>query len=85
MIVKVFTKENGPEMREAKEFGSKLETDGYSVEYLDIEEEKTSSQIELYDVYSFPTFIIVRDDGSEVERWRGVIPIAGDIKNFLNQ
>lgn len=85
MIVKLFTKENGPEMREAKELGSKLELEGYSVEYLDADDEKTSSQMELYDVYSYPTFIIAREDGSEIEKWRGIIPIAGDIKNFLNQ
>lgn len=84
MKVLIFTKEDGPETREAKEFGENLTKEGYEVEYLDADDEKTTSQAEVYDVYSYPTFIVVREDGSEVERWRGQIPIAGDLKNFLN-
>jgi hypothetical protein len=81
----IFTKEDGPEQREALEFGARLESENYQVRYIDADEESATSDIELYDVYSYPTFVVIRDDGSEVESWRGVTPIAGDIKNFLNQ
>jgi hypothetical protein len=85
MKVYIFTKEDGPEMREAKEFGANLTTEGYDVEYYDCDEELSTPKIEIYDIYSYPTFVIAREDGSEIECWRGTVPIAGDFKNFLNQ
>lgn len=85
MKTMIFTRDDGPEQREAKDFGAELESEGYGVEYIDADDESAVSEIELYDIYSYPTFVVIRDDGTEVECWRGVTPIAGDIKNFLNQ
>lgn len=80
----IFTKEDGPEQREALELGARLESEKYEVTYIDGDAESAIAEIELYDIYSYPTFLVIRDDGTEVECWRGVTPIAGDIKNFLN-
>lgn len=84
MLVKIFTKEDAPEMREALELGKRLEDEGYSVEYLDGDDSKSEQLIALYDVYSYPTFVVVRDDGTEYECWRGKLPLESDIKQFLN-
>lgn len=81
----IFTREDAPEMREAKEVGARLESLGYEVEYLDADNESTTSRQSLYDVYSYPSFLVIRDDGTEVNSWRGKNPLESDLKNALNQ
>lgn len=83
MVVKIFTREDAPEMREAKELGARLEDQDFEVEYLDADDAAATSRIELYDVYSYPTFVVAEDNGSEVECWRSKIPMESDIKQFL--
>lgn len=85
MVVKIFTREDAPEMRQAKEFGEKLEELDFDVEYLDADDNDSTGQIDLYDVYSYPTFVVATDDGAEIECWRGKIPMENDIKQFLNR
>jgi hypothetical protein len=85
MLVKVFTKDDGPESRQARELGIKLETEGYDVEYYDADDQKSTADLELFDVYSFPTFVVTENDGMEVECWRGTVPLESDIKMFLQQ
>jgi len=83
MVLKIFTREDAPEMREAIEFGKRLEEDGFSVEYYDADSEDSTQQIELYDVYSYPSFVVAKDDGIEVECWRGKKPLEYDVKMYL--
>lgn len=85
MVLKVFTKEDAPEMREARELGKKFEERGFKVEYYDAEDEACTQQLEIYDLYSFPSFVVAGDDGMEVECWRGRVPLFDDIFNFLNR
>lgn len=85
MILKVFTKEDTRDMREAKELGKKFEERGFEVNYMDADDASATQQLELYDIYSFPSFIVARDDGGEVECWRGKVPLFDDIFNFLNR
>ncbi|PIZ00568.1 hypothetical protein COY62_01875 [bacterium (Candidatus Howlettbacteria) CG_4_10_14_0_8_um_filter_40_9] len=79
MKVLVFTKGDGPEMRDALDLGKELEDEKVEVEYLDTEEPEGVSSVELYDIYSTPSFVITRDDGSIVNVWRGTIPPRSDI------
>lgn len=83
MIVKVFTKDEGPETRESLELGASLESENYVVEYYDADEPATTQLLELYDVYSFPTFIVTGETGEQIEIWRGTLPLLSDIKLFL--
>lgn len=85
MILKIFTKEDNREMREAKELGKKFEERQFSVEYLDADDASVVQQMELYDIYSYPSFVVVSDNGSEVECWRGKVPLFDDVFNFLNR
>lgn len=85
MVLKIFTKEDGPEMREAKELGARLEELGYEIEYLDADDPNSVGQIELYDTYSYPAFVVARDNGSPMQTWRGEKPLESDLKQFLNQ
>jgi hypothetical protein len=83
MKVLIFTSEEGPDSRAAIDLGASLEAEGYGVEYYTTEDEKAHTLQELYDVYSYPSFVVAQDDGSFVERWIGVIPLSSDIKMFL--
>lgn len=84
MILKIFTKDDGPQMRQAIELGQKLETEDYEVEYYDSEEMATTQLLELYDVYNFPTFVVTTEAGTPVETWRGQVALESDLKAFLN-
>lgn len=84
MLVKIFTKDDFAESREAKDLGVKLEGDGFEVEYLDANDQHITEQIDIYDIYSFPTFIVVSEDGIQIECWRGQTPLESDVKMFLN-
>lgn len=85
MKLLIFTQGDTPETRSAKELGSLLEAEKYQVEYIDSESADAEQKAEIYDLYSYPSFVAVRDDGSELECWRGAVPIASDVKYFLNQ
>lgn len=85
MVLKVFTKEDAPEMRNAIELGKEIEADGFKVEYFDAEDEVSTNQLEIFDIYSFPSFVVARDDDAEIECWRGKVPLKYDLVNFLNR
>lgn len=85
MVLKIFTKEDGPESRNAKELGEKLQGEGYRVEFLDADNEESVQLVELYDLYSFPTFLVTKEDGTQIEIWRGQVPLESDVKMFLLQ
>jgi len=82
MLVKIFTKEDGPETRKAFDLGKSLEVD-YRVEYYDADDSATTPVVELYDVYSYPTFMVTGEDGVLIEIWRGMVPLESDVKMFL--
>jgi len=81
MKVLVFTKGDGPEMRDAKERGAELEEERLEVEYYDTESPDGVSKAELYDIYSTPSFVVSRDDGSMVQIWRGSVPPKSDVEH----
>lgn len=85
MVLKIFVKGDDPDTREAIKFGERFEERGFNVEYLKVEEKSSTSQIELYDIYSYPSFLVTRDDGSFVECWRGFNPLFDDVLGFLNK
>lgn len=81
MKVLVFTKGDGPEMRDAIDLGKALGDEKIEIEYYDTESPEGDSKVELYDIYSTPSFAVIRDDGSLVNIWRGNIPPRSDIEH----
>lgn len=81
MKVLIFTNGEGPEMRDAKDLGAKLEEERIELEYLDTEDPDGVIKAQLYDIYSTPSFLVTRDDGSLVSMWRGTIPPVSDIEH----
>lgn len=85
MILKIFTKGDGPDTRSAKELGEKFEEREFVVEYYESEDEASTNQLEIYDLYSFPSFVVTRNDGAEIECWRGRTPLFSDVLGFLDK
>ncbi len=85
MILKVFTKEDSREMREAINLAKKFEERHFQVQYLDADDPATVQQVELYDIYSFPSFVVASEDGREIECWRGKVPLFDDVFNFISR
>lgn len=84
MKLKIFINEENPLAQQAKSLGEKLIKEGYDVEYINPDSAEATAQIEVYDIYSYPSFLVTNDDGSEIECWRGTIPLESDLKMFLN-
>jgi menaquinone-dependent protoporphyrinogen IX oxidase len=78
----IYTKDNGPESRSAIELGTRVADEGYTVDFVDLEEE-TRQDVEVYDIYVTPAVAIAKDDGGLVEIWRGEVPTESEVKNFL--
>lgn len=85
MVLKVFTKEDYSETTQAKELGDRLKSEGFNVEYFDADDKTAIQQTQLYDIYSYPSFVVARDDGSEIKCWRGKVPLYDDVLSFLNR
>lgn len=81
MKVLIFTKGDDPEMRNAQDLGKEIEDQRIEVEYLDTEDPDGSIKAELYDIYSTPSFVVTRDDGSIAQMWRGTIPPRSDLEH----
>jgi hypothetical protein len=83
MKLTVFTKGDGPEIREAIETANRIAEEGFTVEFIDLDEDEGGQTVEIYDIYTTPAFAVSQDDGKLVEIWRGETPTDSEIKNFL--
>jgi len=80
----VITNGDGPDTRAALEMAENLTSEGFEVETLDWETDEAASLAKLHDVYSPPAYIVVRDDGSQIELWQGDNePLASEIKHLM--
>lgn len=80
----VITNGDAVEMRDAKEIASNVLAEGFEVQAIDWESDEAPSITGLYDIYSTPAFIIVGDDGREIEKWQGnALPLESDIKHLM--
>jgi len=84
MKLLVITNGDGPETRDALELADNIALEGFNVQKIDWESDEATSLARLYDIYAPPAFVIVRDDGSQVEMWQGSgQPMASDIKHLM--
>jgi len=85
MILKVFTKEDGPGTEEALDLAKEMEENDFQVEYYDFDQPETYKLAEIFEIFSVPSFVVTQADGREVSAWRGEIPSIDEIKNFMSQ
>lgn len=84
MKLLVITNGDGPDTREALELADNVASDGFEVEKIDWESDDAAALASLYDLYNPPAFVLVGDDGREVEKWQGEnLPLASDIKHLM--
>lgn len=84
MKLLVITSGDGPETRAALETADVLVEEGFDVERIDWETDEAASLAAIHDIYSNPAFIIVRDDGSQVDMWQGEqMPLISEIKHLM--
>ncbi len=80
MKVNIFTKDDGPESREALRLGEDLVAEGYLVTMLGWDEEEAQSLLELYDIYTSPSVLVTTDNGVYIELWQGSVPSISEVK-----
>ena len=84
MKLVVLTKEEDNDKRETDRIVSEVEKEGFEVERIDWDSEEAVSLARLYDIYSTPAFIVIQDDGKQVEQWQGNnLPLASEIKHLM--
>lgn len=83
MKLRVYTKEEFPEEREAIDLAKRVENQGYQVDYFDLNEEESHMSAEVYDIYSSPALVVTQDDGKLAEIWQTNLPTESELFNFM--
>lgn len=83
MVLKIFTRGDGPESRDAVELGRRVNDEGYDVEYFDLDDQATQSLTDLYDIHSAPAAMVTTEDGKLIEIWQGEMTTESEIKNLM--
>jgi len=80
----VITKGDGPEMRGALELAANIANEGYEVETIDWDSDEAASIAAIHDIYSQPAFLVLADNGAQIEMWQGdSLPLASDIEHMM--
>ena len=80
----VITKGDSPETRDALEIASNIASESYEVETLDWDSDEAATIAAIHDVYSQPAFLVLSDDGVQIELWQGEnMPLTSDIKHMM--
>lgn len=81
--IKLFWKNGCTRCPQAKELCKKLETEGFSVAYYDVESVDGLAEASFHEVLSTPSIIIVDGNDEELFSYRGVVPSYMEIKSCL--
>jgi hypothetical protein len=76
MKLKLFWRRDCARCPPAKAICTRLEGDGFIVEYFDTDTVDGMAEAAFYEVASTPTAIAVDEGGNEVMSWRGEVPDA---------
>lgn len=78
--------QNGTEgERPARDLARELERRQVKAELVEADSPQGSQLAELHDLLSRPAVVLVRDDGSAVERWEHQLPMASDVSYLAHQ
>jgi HEAT repeat protein len=82
--VKLFTKSSNAEVRAQVKMALRdLRSQRVEPEVVDVDTPEGATDQELYGVVTYPTVVVVTDDGREVASWHGQVPRAEDIRYAL--
>jgi len=83
MRVLVFYKPVSETARSVDEFMHEFtRRTGRTLETVDPESREGSILAVTYDVVEYPTIVALRDDGSELTRWRGTLPTISEVSYY---
>jgi hypothetical protein len=71
--------------RPCRDLARDLERRQVKVELVEADSPQGSHLAELYDLLSRPAVVLVREDGSAVERWQHTLPTASDVSYLAHQ
>lgn len=71
--------------RPARELARELERGRVNVELVDADRPQGSHLAELHDLLSRPAVVLVREDGSAVERWQNQLPTVSEVSYLAHQ
>jgi hypothetical protein len=80
----LFTKDS-PQERDVDHFLGRLERFKVPAEKIEADSPKGISLTETYDLRSRPAAVLLRADGSAVERWQGQLPTPEDVSYLAHQ
>jgi len=81
--IKLFWKDGCTRCPQAKELCKKLESEGFSVKYYDVESVDGLAEASFHEVLSTPSIIIVDGDEEELLSYRGVVPSYEEMRSCL--
>lgn len=85
MIAKILYNKNSESQSPAENFAKSLDDLKVNNELVDADSRDGAALAELYDLLSRPAVILLRDDGSVVERWQHSLPLATDVSYLAHQ
>ncbi|HSX48302.1 MAG TPA: hypothetical protein VLF41_02260 [Candidatus Nanoarchaeia archaeon] len=85
MIAKILYNKETESQNLAESFAKSLEELKVPNELIDADTRDGAALAELYDLLSRPSVVLLRDDGSVIERWQHALPLATDISYLAHQ
>jgi CRISPR/Cas system-associated endonuclease Cas1 len=85
MVVHILYTKDSPHEREAQRYCEELQKRQVEARLVEADGQEGAALTELYDVLGRPAVILVRSDGSLVERWQLEWPLLGDVSYLAHQ
>jgi hypothetical protein len=82
MIAYILYNKNSPMEREVEHFMAQLERLRVNAKQIEADSLEGTHMTELYELMARPSAVLVRDDGSVVERWQHGLPSPEDISHL---
>jgi hypothetical protein len=84
MIAYIFYTKDTPADRDIQRFTEELERLQVQTKMIEADSREGIELGELYDVMQRPSVVLVRDDGSTVERWQGDLPPVSEVSSLAH-
>lgn len=85
MICYILYQRDSEGERPARDLAHDIERSRVNVELVEADTPQGSHLAELYDLMSRPAVVLVREDGSAVERWQNQLPAASEVSYLAHQ
>ena len=84
-VIKLFWKDKCPRCPQAKEVGSSLQNEGYTVIHYNVETAEGLAEATFYNVQATPTFILEDPEENAIADFRGEVPSLQKVKELMEK